>query len=486
MEEHGTVDVTQAVRLEYESLVKYQYPFHYSEDGDSVRSRIGGKLVKSSWASHFTEPMGVVSSELALTTSYNFNDNIKHEFLLSATLIQNIHSVHVKEEYRESIRICWTRNLLHHILVKCQLKFDDRDGPGFDSVYLDDYHQCIRKDSDSSVTESYEREIGNLLYLTEWSNILPSHVCSLSLPFTFDRDFLLAFPNFLMTKPVVIQVIAKNKIESLMRMGKITGDGTIIEIPFNSKYIENFSSVKKFSPPTLYGEYAKVEPRELEQVKEDFRKRGEIVMEDIISRDEPNLSIYGKMYDIKLSHSFPCHYAIVVAENVKSTANRNFSNYSTDVDDPSKGYSPIKSVSLLYGSSVKIPHLPSPFHSHIFQRKYFGKVSNKPGYAVIPVGFKCGDFAMDTTAVPEEIEMSLQVLVSNTDPMLTAEMEASAASRVEEPQDDDASEISTITPSVTGHSSGVAFRLKTRLCVFKRYKLKDGTFELIGSKPRKD
>ena len=91
-----------------------------------------------------------------------------------------------------TIRLRWTRNLMHALIRECSITFNDLIAARFDNYHLDFWSAFTVPEGKRN---GYKNMIGDIDQLTQPSSSLPSATLNLPLPFFYSRDSGVALPT---------------------------------------------------------------------------------------------------------------------------------------------------------------------------------------------------------------------------------------------------------------------------------------------------
>ena len=121
-----------------------------------------------------------------------YTPDIKMDYILYIYSKLKILTMSVKREYRKTVRIAWTHNLLHHIVLSGHLCLDDDETLTLDSNWLDIYSQYFVK----HVNKDYNGNAGIVPELENFSSSLPEKNVGITIPFGFSTSKIKALPLF--------------------------------------------------------------------------------------------------------------------------------------------------------------------------------------------------------------------------------------------------------------------------------------------------
>ena len=91
-----------------------------------------------------------------------------------------------------TIRLRWTRNLMHNLIRECSITFNDLIAARFDNYHLDFWAAFTVPEGKRN---GYKNMIGDIDQLTQPATVLPSATLNLPLPFFYSRDSGVALPT---------------------------------------------------------------------------------------------------------------------------------------------------------------------------------------------------------------------------------------------------------------------------------------------------
>ena len=105
--------------------------------------------------------------------------------LVSRDLIPtNLNPLTMSPAFRNAVKVGWTPNLMHNLIVEACITFNDLVAARFDKYFLDFWTSFTVP---ASKKAGYNTMIGNISELVIPSNSLPSRTLNLPLPFFFSR-----------------------------------------------------------------------------------------------------------------------------------------------------------------------------------------------------------------------------------------------------------------------------------------------------------
>ena len=111
------------------------------------------------------------------------------------------------------IKVGWTPNLMHNLIVEACITFNDLVAARFDKFFLDFWASFTVP---ASKKAGYNTMIGNISELVVPSNTLPSRILNLPLPFFFSRDSGVALPTAALPYNDIRISLTFEKLENLL------------------------------------------------------------------------------------------------------------------------------------------------------------------------------------------------------------------------------------------------------------------------------
>lgn len=407
------------LKLDIKDLSDFQKELYLSRDpNESIKSRFSCRIDKYAWSTHTKVKMvhTTEDDEVTYISSKKFDTLFKSEMHIRLLPIK------VKAKYKGKIQICLPHNFGHNFCCQGELKVDDDHHQTLDSVWMDMYSQFFMKQG-SGFREHYNRMIGNIPCLEEWSDGIPNIPLIVPQPFYYSRNTrvgLLTLKSSMNT--ITHNYKIRNKIIDIVRMRYLsTRDGKEVwqEIPCKLKYLDVPGKAKVFPIPDLWTRHSIMSDEEREWHKFDLEtgepKKHTIYTEDIAMITSNNPTLLGQSDIIALQCKAPCKSLFWVAQNIKSIESNNFSNYTTNLEDLSKGWNPCSSVSLKYGSDG-FEKMSSEHFDLSEPWDFFPSAPCEPGYNAYAYGHELTTLNVDTAVVLEPLNACLKIKLGNSDP----------------------------------------------------------------------
>lgn len=322
---------------------------------------------KINWTVTSTERMKTDGTTDEKGKEITFIINQNYSFLINSTLVQEIPQISVKEAWKNLVEICWPRNLGHNLIEFASLKSDNDQICSFDNIWLDNFlkHYIKKK-------KLYNKMIGNVKKLNKWNNVLPQYPVIVPQPFYYSRFIGLALPICQSEMSVIKQSYKlKRKITDILRMRvrKSVGEEWNYLGEINEEYL-NIMNNNILNVPILYGQYSLIT---LDEINKCYDEQPSVYYyEDIVQINIENPVRIGSKITEELISTSPVKCIFWVAENLKSSEIHNFSNYTTDYLNSSKGKNPCSSMKLTFWNEQKNQE-ESSFMFDLIEPYYQGK-----------------------------------------------------------------------------------------------------------------
>lgn len=414
-------DPNNVVKIDLGTLTEFQSALHLHDDHnreEEIDSRFSCEFKKTSWSTSILVQLN--SRDEGEWIVYEASP--KFNYLLYTCIRQRLLALKVREEYKGLVQICWPHNTMLNYNKLGLLCFDDDVAQTVDDIWFNIYYQHYM-DGGAGKRDHFNLMIGNINYLQEWTDHLPECVCLLPQIWYYCKNEALAIPLFMCSlSKVTHKYKFRNNLNEFLRMRARTDhEAEWEEIPFDSSLIEGCPSDNKLPCPELWGRYAQVTDSEINWRKED-NKINTIYIDDIGRWSSEDYKSYGSPITIDLHFENPCKAIFWVAENLEATANRNYSNFTTNSNDIASGWNPFASGKLLYGSVERIPELDSDFFDRMEPWYRFPSAPCEPGYNSHSFAYKTGELGSDISIVFESSKLKLNaklvLKLGNTDPFL--------------------------------------------------------------------
>ena len=330
----------------------------------------------------------------------NYTANSKYDILSHSYLVTRVPLIRVDSSFRETVRICWTENLFHHIILAADIIIGGDEAVGFGvdaSAWLDVWMQHMMK-SKPGMYELYSRLIGNWPFLTNWSHQLPSFPIACPLPTYYDEHDTKAVHLHLMRPEdaFVHRHRFRLNISQLLRMQIKNEAGEWETIPFDAGLLSKSSAESRIPVPHMTGKYS-VLTKDEKKVHRRFVHS--TLATNILNFLPPNDQGSGKV-TVDIETSTPVSAFFITAQNIIARNNNDRSNYTTDSENrySQNAWPPIKGVKMRYGNTpvqtyglIELEGIEAWYHSNSAPRSQ--------GYPAISKNYNPGSLDPDTGIV---------------------------------------------------------------------------------------
>lgn len=414
-------------RVDLETFSDFQNELHLPKEADElICSHILRDFKKCTWHSHVPSQMSAIPSG----DTVRFPCLGSFHNLLYSYRKQNIPCIRVKPDFQDRIEICWTKNLGTNTIKEAKLLFNEEPNFSFDNITLDDYFRpgMFMVNGQSKFVDKHQIDswLGNTPEMTNFSDILPEYDLFVPDPWYYSKDGSLAIPLYLCNNiPVSHTYILRNKITDLLRMREKTGE-TWKEIPCNLKYLDGVG--EGILPiPELWGRYDLLDEDELnynrnfwKTEKGEYNPKSEksFYYNDYIKVASMSSAKLGENIYVDLESSLPVRSLTWKAENLTSSKNRNYSNYTTDPDG--NGRTPIHTINYKYSNSDRIPETNGN-HFETMEHFFHSQNISETGYGMYSYSIDPGSLDSDIGIVLSgkdkgSMKARLTVFLKDTDP----------------------------------------------------------------------
>ena len=181
---------SNVLKLDINSITDFQEELHQPNLGsdpndkkNQIKSRFSCTIKKNAWSAHNKVKMSFTAekSEVIYTSSK------KYDVLFGSEMHISLLHIKVKEDYKNKIEICYPHNPGHNICHRGELKVDDDHHAYIDDIWLDTHSQRFMKVG-AGKRDLYNRMVGNLPCLEDWSTELPGMNLLVPQPYYYGRD----------------------------------------------------------------------------------------------------------------------------------------------------------------------------------------------------------------------------------------------------------------------------------------------------------
>ena len=406
------VDSVKTSVITYSTFTEFQHRLHSpSTDDETIPSKFFTEIRKTSRSSHIPCPL-IRTSESNLNV---YTATTKFDYLLHTYLATTLPSVRVKEDRKDRVQICWTRNPFHNIIRHAALKFDGDTGSEIPGGWLDIHSQFFMK-SGARFAQHYNYMIGNASCLVKWTSYLPSFPISSPQPWYYSESISNAVPLFLCSMGGVSHVYDfRLNLKDLLRMRCRLKDGQWHNIQFNQSHI--ITDTLRVPTPVMIGRYTKISPPEIEWHKEKSHTH-EIIATTVTHFGTNNPSAAGEDVSIKIHTSTPVRALFFIAECQLARELNNRSNYTTNPHDATKGFNPIKRITHTYNSKPAL--IQRDYQADRTEPWYYAlSAPEEAGYGMYSHGYAPGGLCADVgLTYTQELGAELNFHINSSNPLV--------------------------------------------------------------------
>jgi len=381
--------MTDTLEENFRNLTTLQKELYYpSGPEEAMASWFHEDFMKSLYHDNFLVEMSLSAD--GEKTRYTINTAYK--YLIYSYLRFQSPWVKVKEEHKDDIRIALCSNFGTNVVVDATLMNDNDTINTLHPIVYDDKQQffpTVGPNKDSN----YNKGIGNVNILQNWSTYLPSYPINVFQPWYYSEHSSLAFPIYhkgTETKAAHIYTFQKDVIDLIRVQHKIDDVWVDVKNVEKINYIDiEYRSFKGDYGPKLYGKYSNITEAELESYecvlddKDDKGKKEKIdrvyyfIDNKVIK--STNVQKCGTNFEVSINLEVSILAIFWKALNVTAQKNGNFSNYTTNKDNLLEGWDPIKNNTLETPTRTFFKDLPSD-HFNIAESNNFPGAPTINGY----------------------------------------------------------------------------------------------------------
>jgi hypothetical protein len=443
---------TQLQKELYDDIGDYD-PNH-PESWLQVRSIFYWEYVRKARAGHTYIRM----DRKPISDSYSFETDSRFDCLLTTDLWQVLPEIRVKNKFKDTVQVCWCMNIGLNIVREASLVTETSTIQTMDSIWLNRVTQhMLQIDRDHLF-----QMIGNVPELTSWSNQLPRYTLTVPQFWDYCRDYGKALPIGLAKKDTISHIYKmRERIASLLRIRIKQGEEWIETrldaCRFKECPLVDVELETRLSPPELYASYSKSNPSEWEWRQ---TQNNTFYTHDVVKIPGELRYEAGKRFQVPLEIESPCIGIFFSAEPLKALDSNNYSNFTTNPSDLTKGADPFKSVSLMYGGLTKIPEVSSLYSSRVVPARFFPITPYQRGYNVLCIGFAPDGIDTDTTASLKLHNAKLVLELKDIE---------------DQPDDKDEAD-DLLIKAITEEAKGVrpVYNIHIHLLIYRKISFKDG------------
>lgn len=340
---------------------------------------------KSSWFTQLPVHLNRVNGNTNFGSDWTATVSRTGDYLLHTWLRVVIPEVKLMKSNRFGVngRIRWTKNLMHNLIVKAGITFNELSAHSFDNYYLDFWSAFT---CPASKKIGYNNMIGNIPSLTNPSaEYLPKTTLNLPLPFFFSRDCGVALPTASLVFNEIHIHFSFRDWTSLL----ILEDISITDNRPRHDTItigRDLMAEPKLTQVQLWGNYAMVAPDERakmgcatrEMVIETYQKTSPQTF-DPNTNGSPSV-------DVRFTHAVKVLFFAVR----NTTTPGEWSNYSTHSPFPmgsgnvlqthKDASDPLNSITIQYENVIRLGHLGADYYSLVNPWYHAPSIPEENGY----------------------------------------------------------------------------------------------------------
>ncbi len=324
-----------------------QLELHDVNDKDgSVYNRFQSVPKKYSLDVKVLERMKASSSTDQYGAVYNINS--KMDYMLYLYEKFELPTVAVDEQYKGTIEIAWTHHLIHHMTRGTYMSINDENMLTVDSNWFDVYSQYFI----NHIAKNYCGNAGITSELESFTDEIKGGNIGVTIPFEFSTNLAHAFPLYSVESTIQFKFEFQLKICKLLRMREMR-DGIWTNIAINPKYLAKMDALSEVSKPEIFAQYA-LQNRKIKEYYYKSEDSRDLYLLDVVTVTSVNDTDFGKSIEIDLQCPDPCRGIFVTAQNITARDLNYYANYTTNANDHTLGNNPIKSLTISYGSIVRV------------------------------------------------------------------------------------------------------------------------------------
>lgn len=419
-----------------ETLSKFQGSLHRPEDvslgavhpGNHVHTIFYTQSRRTSYYYHYPEVLPHVNS--TDSPVYIYRAKSSPHGLLSTDICQKLPSVVCNEGYEAR----WTHNVGSNIVETGTLTLNDEIIQSFDSVSVDFHGQSM---INPGSRDQRSINLGNIPSLQQWSGTLHEFETNFQLPWFYSADCTKYFPLYYcgMLDHLEHSLKLRRNLNDLLIVRHIAS-GKLV--PADATSIDHYGGNRikdhklELPVPQMYGEYMYLSDIECEfnravcdKGDEIHNRRNVFYVEDVISMSSENAVELGTTVTFQIPNTeYPVVSFAWAAQNATAVANKYYSNYSTNAEDHSIGWSPIATSTINPGKAPIFKDMPSFRTERVYPMTQMACVPDEKGFNFWAMGVNQGDSNFEPGVVIKN--GSVSVKLADMDPFLKLKEEGPA------------------------------------------------------------
>uniref|UniRef100_A0A6C0AF23 Major capsid protein N-terminal domain-containing protein n=1 Tax=viral metagenome TaxID=1070528 RepID=A0A6C0AF23_9ZZZZ len=381
-------------KLHYPSK-DYSEEEEYDEE-DKLASIFSRQFKKSPWYYQFPEVMDASQVSRNGTDYHVFKVNMTPHALLYSDITQELPHIQCQNGYTAR----WTHNVGSNIIIEGSLMLDGRKIQSIDYRYNDNFNQTMLSPSKRS---NIDRNLGNCISGENFLPKLKRFTTSYTPNWFYNIEVSNYFPLFYcgLFNKLEHHLLLRRKISDLLEIRDPDGK----PVKLSTKSIKSIDGSTSFSDdhmlplPKMFGKYLLFSDEECTHntnlcfdKSDAITNRNIYFIEDIVIVEQKNPSSLGSTQSLELKDiKFPCNRLCWVAQNQQAYKNKSYSNYTTNSEYISEGYSPFRDTSLYKGTEEIFSEMPSYRTERFYPEKHYPCVPYQNGYNSWSFGYDAGD-----------------------------------------------------------------------------------------------
>jgi len=346
----------------YDELEKYLY------GGPSATAYFVRETRKATWFTLVPVVLSRSNGNGDFGTDHSVNISRAGDYLLASWLRVTTPAISLNAGQDSNLRIRWTRNFMHNLILECCITFNDLSAARFDNYHLDFWAAFTVP---AGKLNGYKNMIGDFDDLTAPHAVgepLPSFTLNLPLPFFYSRDSGVALPTAALPYNEMRITYSFRNWSDLLIL-----DNLGLAPPTVPSSACPLSSINGGVAPQLqlcqtWANYA--------IVSNDERKRMACAPRNILIEQVQTAPLQSfnpstnttPSYDLRFSHAikvifFACRNTTVAPEWSNYTAATPVPAASTVNFNPSGAVDPIATTSLTYENTARLSNMGSDYYS---------------------------------------------------------------------------------------------------------------------------
>lgn len=247
-------------------------------------------------------------------------------YLANTFMLANLPDIRVKDQYLDTIRICWPPFVGSNIVPSSELKLDSTIYQSSDCYWSDVFASRFHPGGSQY---KYNQMIGNVAMLTEWCTQLPSYPIEFPFSWFISLDSNYAIPLHRCTASILIQTNKYNlDVHKLLRMAQLV-DGSWVELTSEdiSRNMDKLVAPTKLDMPQVWGTFIITSKRDIDHAK--CYAVPPTYVRDVVNCDYENNVDSGAQVSVTFKNKEPGVAFFWTAQSVDNVSKNKHSLYST-------------------------------------------------------------------------------------------------------------------------------------------------------------